>query len=290
MKQLEDNVLLWSTGIEASRVVRSFDLHPEDSVSNVESRHESVTSRKSVSRSTVSDDRAKATAKRAILEAEAATLKRLHQIEEEELKLRQRKNELKLETEMAKARAEEIAFSQAVEQERAAREVQIRENQPAKSHATAGLNEGHASCRNSSMKDSAIPDLRNTSGQPDRNSSSAEKQSRLYTPRHNALAGFPITNQHQLSAEAPEWRYEGSMQPDCDVVVSSTPQAPLASDQNKHIQLLLQQQKEAIMALTLPQPDLPVFGGDPIEYCDFIRAFETSSKERRVAQALGSIT
>ena len=28
------------------------------------------------------------------------------------------------------------------------------------------------------------------------------------------------------------------------------------------------------MALTLPQPDLPVFSGDPIEYCDFIRAFE----------------
>ncbi|KAK3710896.1 hypothetical protein QZH41_016322 [Actinostola sp. cb2023] len=28
------------------------------------------------------------------------------------------------------------------------------------------------------------------------------------------------------------------------------------------------------MSLTLPQPDLPVFSGDPVEYCDFIRAFE----------------
>ena len=28
------------------------------------------------------------------------------------------------------------------------------------------------------------------------------------------------------------------------------------------------------MALTLPQPDVPVFTGDPVEYCDFIRAFE----------------
>ena len=30
----------------------------------------------------------------------------------------------------------------------------------------------------------------------------------------------------------------------------------------------------AIMALTLPQPDVPVFTGNPVEYCDFNRAFE----------------
>jgi len=28
------------------------------------------------------------------------------------------------------------------------------------------------------------------------------------------------------------------------------------------------------MALTLPQPDIPVFTGDPVEYCDFTQAFE----------------
>ena len=28
------------------------------------------------------------------------------------------------------------------------------------------------------------------------------------------------------------------------------------------------------MELTLPQPEFPVFNGDLIEYCDFIRAFE----------------
>ena len=40
------------------------------------------------------------------------------------------------------------------------------------------------------------------------------------------------------------------------------------------IQLLLRQQPEAIMALTLPQPEVPVFSGNPVEYCDFIRAFK----------------
>jgi len=45
-------------------------------------------------RSSVSSARAKAAARKAILEAKAATLKKLHRIQEEELKLRQRKNEL----------------------------------------------------------------------------------------------------------------------------------------------------------------------------------------------------
>ena len=54
------------------------------------------------------------------------------------------------------------------------------------------------------------------------------------------------------------------------------------------LQLLLLQQQEAIMALTLPQPELPLFTGDPIEYCDFIRVFEnlverkTSSSSARL--------
>ena len=38
---------------------------------------------------------------------------------------------------------------------------------------------------------------------------------------------------------------------------------------------LLRQQVEQTVSLTLPQPDLPVFSGDPIEYNNFVRAFES---------------
>ncbi len=44
--------------------------------------------------------------------------------------------------------------------------------------------------------------------------------------------------------------------------------------QSSAFHYLLNQQQENVMALTLPQPDLPVFNGDPTNYCDFIRAFE----------------
>ena len=65
------------------------------------SSHSSRSSR--MSHNSSASARAAAAAKWAILKAEVATLKRLHEIEEEEMKLRQRKTQLKLETEMAKA-------------------------------------------------------------------------------------------------------------------------------------------------------------------------------------------
>ena len=96
---------------------------PDDSVVNVGTRS-SLLSRASRSSGTLqrsctssASARAKAAARKAILKAEAATLKRLHQIEEEELRLRERKTKLKFETELAKAEAEELVYVQAEERE-----------------------------------------------------------------------------------------------------------------------------------------------------------------------------
>ena len=83
------------------------------------------------SRTSSASVRAKAAARKAILAAEAATLKRLHQIEEEELKLRQRKTKLKFETELAKAEAEELVYAQMGEREIAATYFPIEEPQVA---------------------------------------------------------------------------------------------------------------------------------------------------------------
>ena len=46
----------------------------------------------------------------------------------------------------------------------------------------------------------------------------------------------------------------------------------MQDQQSTALGLLIQQQ--GVMALTLPQPSLQVFSGDPVDYCDFIRAFE----------------
>ena len=69
---------------------------------------------------------------------------------------------------------------------------------------------------------------------------------------------------------------------------SSVPQATPVTPPKGDIQLLLHQQQEAIMALTLPQPEVPMFCGDHIGYCKFVRAYEnlvereTSSSSTRL--------
>lgn len=40
------------------------------------------------------------------------------------------------------------------------------------------------------------------------------------------------------------------------------------------MQQLLQLQQESTLVLTLPQPEVPTFSRDPIEYWGFIRAFQ----------------
>ena len=50
----------------------------------------------------------------------------------------------------------------------------------------------------------------------------------------------------------------------------------LQQQQNKRIkELLKQQQQQQTLALTLPQPEVPVFSGDPTEDSDFIRPLES---------------
>ena len=91
------------------------DVTPIDSISNIGSRPRTKFSRRSrgSNASSVSSARAKAAAKRAVLEAEAANLESFQAIQKEELSLQQRKKAFELTTEIAKAQAEEKAYAEA---------------------------------------------------------------------------------------------------------------------------------------------------------------------------------
>ena len=101
----------------------AISLRPEDSIGNVGSinPNASLTSIKSKSTSssrssTASSARLRASAKKATLSVEAAALKKRQDIQMEELLLKQRKENLKLETELAKAEAEERVYIRCEEQ------------------------------------------------------------------------------------------------------------------------------------------------------------------------------
>ena len=78
VKQLQQNFKLWLTAIEASKLVKSIDILPEDSISITTSGISWGCFHGAVSSAGVN-----AAAGQAILKAEAATLRRLRQIEEE---------------------------------------------------------------------------------------------------------------------------------------------------------------------------------------------------------------
>lgn len=115
------------------------------------------------------------------------------------------------------------------------------------------------------------------------NETSHENSDQLATDRESSQSGrFPcpmedsrLTRQRlPINPQAPEWQNKTPQYSPLSAVAKSTPQTIHVPPVNGDIQLLLRQQQEAIMALTLPQPDVPVFTGDPVEYCDFIRAFK----------------
>ena len=54
----------------------------------------------------------------------------------------------------------------------------------------------------------------------------------------------------------------------------------IQQQQNHQVQQLLKQQQLHTLALTLPQPEVPTFTGDPSEYCNFIRAFENMTEAK----------
>ena len=106
VSEFKANVATWIETVTGADSRESGDrehveVHPEDSVSQVSS----------VSQSTVSA-RARAAARRAALEVEAAALRDRRALEQEELLLRYRREELELRTEMAKVSAEERAYAE----------------------------------------------------------------------------------------------------------------------------------------------------------------------------------
>ena len=57
------------------------------------------------------------------------------------------------------------------------------------------------------------------------------------------------------------------------------------SRQNQRKQEVIKQQQESTLALTLPEPEVPTFNGDPIEYWTFVRAFENLIERKTTSES-----
>ncbi|KAK3727374.1 hypothetical protein QZH41_006035 [Actinostola sp. cb2023] len=192
--------------------------------------------------------------KKAALEAKAASLKSLHALQTEELEIHQKRAELELQTEISAAEAEKRVYEQAEAEETA---------------EFAHL---------PNVNFSSTPLERQTTGNPvtepvPNHSENQPAFSAPLPPNQTPLSSKPKTT---LNPRTTAWHYEAT-----PINQSSTLQEELVTrlmenqDRQSHaLQQLVQQQQQSVTALTLPQPSLQVFNGDPVEYSDFVRAFE----------------
>ena len=240
---------------------------PEDSVSNAGSR-DSFHTRSVIGSRTSSTPSAKArsAAKKAALEAKAATLQKLHDLEIEELRIKQRKAEIQLQADIAEAEAERQVFEEAEAEENRERELFHRDEV---TPVRAALKP---------VKSASTPMEGGPPGNIIDETVIGSQGKQPYEPNETRQP-----SKYPLNPEAPEYRHRMTPNQESlpyDIKPSSHHDASfvrLMETQDRHNQALMQlvrHQQQSTAALTLPQPSMQVFSGDPIDYCDFIHAFE----------------
>ena len=234
-----DSVREWISNAEC-REDRSLEITPNDSASQVASKVSSIkySSSSSVSnRSSVTSQlRANEAARMAELTVQAKSLEIQQRLEQEKLRIQQQENRLKLEMEIAKSAAKEKALA---------------DLQTSKSDIT-GSPKSRNSIRNSKPTGLKLPQIPiDTKAKRSVNIQHGMKAEERYQPEQPAFANpCPSTLEVMLQLQSQ--------------------QNSLNIQQNEILKgFSLQQQKAS-----LPSPRVPLFDGNPLEYHNFIRAFE----------------
>lgn len=126
VSELEKEISSWIMQSDTQRLLtaQSAYVSPEDSASNAGSRDSFHTRSVIGSRtSSTASAKARSAAKKAALEPKAATLQKLHDLEIEELRIKQRKAEIQLQANIAEAEAERQVFEEAEAEENREREL-----------------------------------------------------------------------------------------------------------------------------------------------------------------------
>ena len=242
---------------------------PEESVSNVGSKSSAVSSKASRS-SSVSAGKARAAARRAVLQAEAANLESFQAIQREELGLQLKRKALELRTEIAKAEAEELVYAEAeasLNEENSGRKVGS-----GRSLVSQVSNKGVAEPK---LKD-ALPSARlEVASEAPNKSDVLNPDTKDWVPIDTAQCDEkPCKPPVELPQVKEEANHNASLGYPSMAGDLAQRLLEVQCNQNQRMQELIRQQQESTLALTLPEPEVPTFDGNPIDYWSFIRAFE----------------
>lgn len=251
---------------------RDDNVNPSDSVSNVGSKYSKS--------STTSCAKLKAMAERAAVLARVKVLKERHAIEEEEAKLRRRKEMLALEAELAAFEAKMEIYNT---------------NQECQSH-THSNGKSTASIKRVTASESLVPTVNPTALEFIHHDSKIpttqqRKKSKLLLMENASVDVRPkniiaSTHQRHLVAHKPirvdtkdycKQNETQTLSPTCLQLPGEL--LNIMSRQTEITAALVNQQR----SVTLPPRDIPIFDGDPLHYRTFVKAFEQGVENKATA-------
>ncbi|PFX28559.1 hypothetical protein AWC38_SpisGene6728 [Stylophora pistillata] len=242
----------------------SISLHPEDSISNISSvnsksavgsrrRKSKSNASSSISRSsTASSARLRASAKKAALSVEASALRTRQDIQLQELLLKQKKENFELETELAKTEAEEKKGTTVVVAD-------CQENltlTPVAQFSTS------TPCQDRDRETVEVA------------IDQTEKDCSPLNPDACEWKGYTHSPYTSCGESAESKLLEQHLDLSHKNVSHTIEVQKLQQQQNQQLQELLKQQQLQTLVMSLPQPEISVFSGNPVKYSDFVRAFE----------------
>ena len=212
--------------------------------------------------------KAKAAAKKAALGAKAASLQRLHELQFEELKLQQRKAEIEIRAEIAVAEGERKVYEESEVEEMYS---QVKKSTVSHEHLEKMNYASTSSPAIGSSKQHAQPNISNI-------------------PLNDQLEN-PIL--FKVPLDPKEWNGDKAVQNDQNTNnhhesfhdESFQMLMETQDHQNTVLRQLIEQQQHSVMALTLPQPTMQIFYGDPTSCCDFVRAFKHLVKRKTTSSS-----
>jgi DNA-binding ferritin-like protein len=242
----------WMQRLENKGSSDQVDVQPRDSISNTGIRQRSsvATSRSKTGSSLVSAQIA-VKAKRAALEAEKAELIKEQALEQQRFLLEQKRREMTLNKELAKIEAEEKVYNAAMGSEHSMIKASPFETKPsilgeekigvAKATGAVGVRAGSLN-QMRTKQPIAQAHIRETIS--DASSEVAEEFLRT------------ITNIQQQQQDQMHQMYK------------------IQDSRDQQLQKMFTSHQQMVSSLSLPNVDVPVFSGNPVEYCHFLRSFE----------------
>jgi hypothetical protein len=260
------------TNLEIKLYPKEFEVKSVDSVSQIgkelrRKARSSIASSSSKAGSTISA-RLAAKARKAVLEAEKAGLAKQQALEQERLQLEQRNYELKLNTELAKAKAEERVYSEGIYDEAQETPCKLKDHQaetrPEQTETKREEQYKHYKDFKSTRLGTTTT-IRSDAGLGSHIRTQYPAKSMMQTSKaKESDASSEIAEEFLRSVTNIQEQQQHQMQEMFNMQES----------RDEQLQQLLSHHQQMALSMTLPNVQVPTFAGDPIEYCHFVRSFE----------------